>query len=184
MTLTRAVRLRIAVGILAFVGTGCATVPQRPAPLSPTMAAWAELRAGRVESASAAFAAILARNPLDAGALFALFNLAFEHGDSAVAFDRALTLVEEASRSQDPLAVSLSTATLSRVSRLLAELPDRRGAEDRVLALRPEALPWQAQYLLALIEIDIARKHADEGLYKRAIARAGCAHRPAAPRPC
>jgi hypothetical protein len=136
--------------------------------------AWHELREGRVDRATAGFAAALARAPADAGALFAMANLAFEHGDSAGAFEHALTLIEAASRGQDSLALFLSTATVSRVSRLLAELTDRRAAEERVISVRPDHLPWQAQYLLALTVIDIARKRADQDLYKRALARVGC----------
>ena len=168
-------RLRLFAGLVLLLGVGCATVLHRSAPLAPTMAAWRELREGRVEAATAGFAAVLARDPSDAGALFAMANLAFEHGDSSAAFDRALTLIEAASRGQDSLAVFLSTATVSRVSRLLAELTDRRAAEERVLAVRPDRLPWQAQYLLALTVLDIARKRADQDLYRRALARLGCA---------
>jgi hypothetical protein len=168
-------RLRFFAGIFLFLCVGCATASHRSDPLSPTMAAWRELREGRIDPAAAGFAAALARDPSDAGALFATANLAFEHGDPAAAFDRALTLIEAASRDRDELALFLSSATVSRVSRLLAELTDRRAAEERVIAVRPDHLPWQAQYLLALTVVDIARKRADQDLYKHAIARAGCA---------
>jgi len=168
-------RRRLVAGLALLLSVGCATVPHRAAPLSPTTLAWHDLREGRVAAATAEFAAVLARDPSDAGALFAATNLAFEHGDSADAFDRALTLLEIASRGQDSLAVFLSSATVSRLSRLLAELTDRRAAEDRVIAVRPDHLPWQAQYVLALTVVDIARKRADQELYKRAVARVGCA---------
>lgn len=176
MTGTERIRAQqIVVALLLGLGTACATLPSKPAPPSASAAAWSKLRAGDADAARAAFAEILAHDPIEAGALFAAATLAFERGEPQKAIDAALTLVESASRGKDPQAVSLSAAALSRIPRMLAELGDRRVAEERVLALRPEHLPWQAQYLLALTAIDIARKRADQQLYKRAIGRVGCA---------
>jgi hypothetical protein len=130
---------------------------------------------GKSDAAAASFARALAADPSDARALFGAANLAFEHGDPSAALGHALTLLEAASQGRDALAVALSSAVLARVSRLLAEIPDRRPAEDRLVALAPERLPWKAQYLLALTVIDIARKRADEALLAKAVAWAGCA---------
>ena len=72
------------------------------------------------------------------------------------------------------LAVALSTATLSRIPRLLSEIPIRRPAEEQLIVLKPDRLPWQAQYALALTVIDIARRRADESLLAKELTRAGC----------
>ena len=136
---------------------------------------WLALRDGKSDVAAASFARALAADPSDARALFGAANLAFEHGDPSLALGHALTLLEAASQGKDALAVTLSSAVLARVSRLLAEVPDRRMAEDRIVALAPDRLPWKTQYLLALTVIDIARKRADEALLAKAVARVGCA---------
>ena len=149
----------------------------RPSGLSESDGAqgWLALRDGKSNAATVSFERALAADPKDARALFGTANLAFEHGDPSAALGHALTLLETASLGRDALAVALSSAVLARVSRLLAEVSDRRAAEDRLAALAPERLPWKAQYLLALTVIDIARKRADEALLAKAVARAGCA---------
>jgi tetratricopeptide (TPR) repeat protein len=165
-------------GLLALLAASCASAmhgrPSGPAKPDGSQG-WLALLDGKSDVAAASFARALADDPSDARALFGAANLAFEHGDSNVALAHALTLLEAASQGRDALAVTLSSAVLARVSRLLAEVPDRRMAEDRVVALAPQRLPWKAQYLLALTVIDIARKRADEALLAKAVAWAGCA---------
>ncbi len=172
-------RLRSSLAVLLVAATGCAQTlgqARRDGRLeSESALGWRALLDGKADAASASFARALALDPFDARALFGAANLAFEHGDTGVALRYALTLMESASKGQDPLAVALSPATLSRISRLLSELPDPQPAEERLIALAPEHLPWQAQYLLALTVIDIARRRADEALLAKASARAGCA---------
>ncbi len=172
-------RFRPFLAVLLVAATGCAqTLGQARRdgrPDSESVLGWRALLDGKADAASASFSRALALDPSDARALFGAANLAFEHGDPDAALGYALTLMESASKGQDPLATALSTATLSRISRLLSEVPDRQPAEERLIALAPEHLPWQAQYLLALTVIDIARKRADEPLLAEASARAGCA---------
>jgi tetratricopeptide (TPR) repeat protein len=167
-------------GLLALLvsNLGCAQAmhgrPSGPAE-SHGRQGWLLLRDGKSDAAAASFARALAADPLDARALFGAANLAFEHGDPSAALRYALTLLESASQGRDARAMALSPAVLARLSRLLAEIPDRRPAENRIVALAPDPLPWKAQYLLALTVIDIARKRADEALLAKAVARAGCA---------
>jgi tetratricopeptide (TPR) repeat protein len=171
--------LRASLVALLAVGLGCASTAgaRRPGePDSVGAQGWLALRDGKSDEAEADFTRALAINPTDARALFGASNLAFEHGDPGAALGHALVLLEVASKGQDPVAVALSAATLSRVSRLLAEISNRRPAEERLRVLAPEHLPWQAQYLFALTLIDIARKRGDEALLAKALAQAGCAH--------
>ena len=135
---------------------------------------WRALLEGQAGGADADFSRALALDPSDPAALFAAANLAYERGDDTAALAHSLALLQSASLGQDRLAVALSTATLSRIPRLLSEIPDRRAAEDQLIALAPERLPWQAQYQLALTVIDVARKRADENLLAKESTRAGC----------
>ena len=168
--------LRASFLVLLVAGAGCASAMHtRRASEYESAQGWLALRDGKPAAAATSFASALALDPSDARALFGAANLAFEHGDSEAALEHAFALLDVASKGQDELARGLSTAILARVSRLLAETSKRRPAEERLLALAPEHLPWQAQYTLALITIDIARKRADEALLAKLLARAGCA---------
>jgi tetratricopeptide (TPR) repeat protein len=146
-------------------------------PASDSHRGWRALDDGDPVAASASFKQALAQDSADARALFGAMNLAYERGDDAAAVGHGLTLLESASRGQDRLALSLAAATLSRVSRLLVEIPDRKLAEERLLAIAPDRMPWQAQYAFALLGIDIARKRADEPLLAKVSAHAGCVKR-------
>jgi cellulose synthase operon protein C len=134
---------------------------------------WSALVDGHAAAAAESFARALAHDPADARALFGAASLAYERGDSETALARALDLVAAASQGQE-LAASLAAATLVRVRRLLTEISDRRPAEERLLALLPGRLPWQAQYALALLAIETARSRADAELLARVSRRAGC----------
>lgn len=167
-------------GVLALLvaSLGCASAMRggpSGLPESDGVQGWLALRDGRSDAAADSFMRALAADPTDARALFGAANLAFEHGHPGAALGHALALLEAASQGRDALAVALSSAVLARVPRLLAEVSDRRAAEDRLAALAPERLPWKAQYLLALTVIDIARKRADKALLAKTVARAGCA---------
>ena len=172
----RVARAGLCALLVASAGCAASAHAVRAQPVPEAAQAWLALRDGKPDVAAAGFARALAMDPGDARAHFALANLAFEHGNPYTALDLGLALLETASQGRDTLAMRLSPAILSRVSRLLAELPNRQAAEERLIALAPEALPWQAQYMLALTVIDIARKRADEALLVKAVARAGCAH--------
>jgi tetratricopeptide (TPR) repeat protein len=158
-----------------LAGLGCAG-PLQLAPQNPGEGSrgWFALRDGKPKLAEDSFARALAQDPRDARALFGSSNLAYERGDDETALQDSLALLEVASKGEDRLAVLLSSATLSRISRLLAEIPARRAAEDRLIALAPGRLPWQARYALALVVIDIARKRGDPALLAKTVVGAGC----------
>jgi tetratricopeptide (TPR) repeat protein len=162
---------------IASLACACATVPATPQghpPTAPVRQAWLDLRDGEVARADQGLSRALTEAPHDARALFASMNLAYERGDDATAMARALTLLGRAQLGQDGVATALAAAVLVRVPRLLAELSEPRAAEDRLIATDPGQLPWQAQYALAQIIIDIARRRADSALLTKAVARAGC----------
>jgi tetratricopeptide (TPR) repeat protein len=168
----------LGVGLLCLVA-GCAgalrSAPER-ATETDTSRGWAALATGDTPAARASFAKALARDPVDAGALFGVANLAFEHGEVEVALARALDLLEAAGQGR-PEAVALSAAMLARVPRLLSEIPDRRSAEDRLarlLASDPRRLPWRARYALGLIVLETARRREDADLLARTQSRIGC----------
>ena len=166
---------RVLVWVLA--GAGCAGPLQSaiaPLPIGESNRGWLALRDGQTHVAEEGFARALVENPSDTRALFGAGNLAYERGDDATAVQHSLALLEAASKGQDGLATFLSPATVARISRLLSELPDRRSAEERLIALHGARLPWQARYALALVVIDIARKRGDAKLLAQAGASAGC----------
>ena len=157
-------------------GRGGRAICPRPRLLPPMRAAraWLALREGQAAEAEQGFARALLAEPRDARALFGAANLAYELGDGERAWQSSLALLELAAREADPLALQLAAATLARISRVLTELPDRRAAEDRLLALDGSRLPWQAHYALALVIFDIARRRGDSALLGKAMADAGC----------
>jgi tetratricopeptide (TPR) repeat protein len=163
--------------LLGLLGCACATTPGKPtlvAPAADAQQAWRHLREGEDGKAEQVMNQALLHDPADARALFAAMNLAYERGDDPQALARALALLESAVRGEDTVAVGLAAATLVRVPRLLAEIPDPRPSEDRLLALNPVRLPWQARYALALTVIDIARRRANATLLDKAVTQAGC----------
>lgn len=172
-------RTRLHLGLLLSVlaGAGCAA-PLRnsvaPLRLSESNRGWLALRDGDSQAAEQSFARALAQEPSDARALFGAANLAYERGDDDAALRHSLALIEVAGRTNDRLAVVLTPAIVSRISRLLTEIPDRRPAEERLIALDSARLPWQARYALALVLMDIARKRGDATLLDKVAARAGC----------
>ena len=163
--------------LLLASATGCAATLHGRRLLDPNSAAgyaWQDLQDGQTVAAELKISSVLVLDPSDPVALFAAANLAYERGDDVAALAHSVALLQSASRGQDRVAVALSTAMLSRVPRLLSEIPDRRAAEEQLVALAPEHLPWRAQYALALNVIDIARKRADGNLMARELLRAGC----------
>ena len=162
---------------LLLLAASCAGALRGPAGAARETAAtrvWAALADGNATLAAESFARALAGDRSDARALFGMANLAYEHGDPDTALARSLDLLEAASRGEE-VAVMLSAAALSRLPRLLGEIPDRGPAEARLLALVPQRLPWRAQYALTLVVIDIARRRADADLLAKVSARGGCA---------
>ena len=168
---------------MCAAGAGCASgwvgraghLPATaPAPPDESTRAWLALRGGQAAEAEQGFARALLAEPRDARALFGAASLAYERGDGEGAWQSSLALLELAAREADPLAHQLAAATLARIARVLTELPDRRAAEDRLLALDGSRLSWQAHYALALVVFDIARRRGDSALLGRAMADAGC----------
>jgi tetratricopeptide (TPR) repeat protein len=131
---------------------------------------WVALRDGDATLASQHFARALERNPRDAGARFGAASLAYERGDDETALAYSLALLESASRDHDALSMRLAPAILSRLPRLLSEIPDRGPAEARLLALASDRLPWRVRYALTLSLLDMARKRADAALLAKASA--------------
>jgi hypothetical protein len=164
-------RLGWLLGVLA-AAAGCAAA--RPVVREDQSArGWATLVDGKDDEAWAAFTRALQADPTDAYALFGMANLAYERGDDPTALGASLDLLELAGRGE-AAALRLSAATLVRLPRLLAEIPDRRPAEKRVLALSPERLPWVSRYALAMVAMDIARSRGDGDLLAQTAQRSGC----------
>ena len=148
--------------------------PRGVAPESVATLGWAALVDGKTDLAAESFTEALARDPADARARFGAASLAYERAEVSQALHDSLDLLESAARGEGT-AVTLAAATLARVPRLLAEIPDRRPAEERLIALAPRDLPWRAQYALGLVVIEIARKRADAALLAKVSAILGCA---------
>lgn len=109
-------------------------------------------------------------------AQFETANLAFEHGDSAAGFDGYMRLLQRAIDGKSGTASrrSLTSAAAARIGALLPELIMRRAAEERVLGLRREALPWAAQVALSEATGAIARRRGDPMLLANEARRSGC----------
>jgi cellulose synthase operon protein C len=163
--------------LLLPAALGCAGPLQTslaPTPLDEGRRGWLALRDGQPKLADEHFARALGKSRSDVRALFGAANLAYERGDDEAALGDSLTLLEEASKGEDALALVLAPAILSRTSRLLSEATDRGPAEDRLIGLDPRKLPWQARYAVALVLLDTARKRGDADLLKKTAAAAGC----------
>jgi tetratricopeptide (TPR) repeat protein len=162
---------------LVMAGAGCAgalRAGSAPNLSSTGEGGWHALREGKNRVAEESFDRALASNPADVRALFGLATLAYERGDDGAALKHSLALLEHASKSADRVALALAPAIVSRISRLLTEVPDRRPAEERLIALDGRRLPWQARYALGLVLIDIARKRGDAPLLSKSVAATGC----------
>ena len=144
--------------------------PATPVVESDAGRGWLALRDGDARLAGNEFARALGRDAGDAAALFGAASLAYERGDAATALADGLALLESASRGHGRPATTLAAAVLARLSRLLAEIPDPRPAEERLAAIIPDRLPWRAQYALALTLSDIARRRGDAALLAKASA--------------
>jgi len=173
-------RAVLAVGFLAFFAAGCAGIlngGRRADPTTETGRAWQALVEGHADRAEALWRSVLAapekREPRNS-ALFGAGSLAYERGDVDAALAHYLDLIEAVARDRDGRDGLVATAAAARLPQLLGELPDRRAAEDRVLAVSRDRLPWRAQYRLASLAIEIARRRADADLLEREAQRSGC----------
>jgi cellulose synthase operon protein C len=163
--------------LIALMAAGCAAPLQgrvAPSALGDGNRGWLALRDGDSRSADDSFGHALAKDPSDVRALFGAANLAYERGDVETAMRHGLALLESAAKGNEQLALILSPAILSRVSRLLTEVADRGPAEDRLIGMSTARLPWQAQYALTLVLMDVARKRGDAKLLKKVADGGGC----------
>jgi hypothetical protein len=166
--------------LLACFASGCAGILAggwRLDPTTETGRAWQALLDGKSDEAAAAFSRVLgagAKGEPRTLALFGAGSLACERGDAEAAVAHTLDLIETAAQSGDVRDGLLVSAAAAQLPRLLDELPDRHAAEERVMALSPDRLPWRAQYLLASLFAEIARRRADADLLERLARRSGC----------
>jgi Tfp pilus assembly protein PilF len=164
--------------LLACLASGCAGIlggGRRLAPTTETGQAWQALVDGNSDEAAALFKRALgAKREPRTVALFGAGSLAYERGDDEAAVAFYLDLIEAAAEGGDARDGLLASAAAARLPRLLDELSDRRAAEERILALPRERLPWRAQYLLASLCTKIARRRADAGLLEKEARRSGC----------
>ena len=171
---------RVGCLLLACLACGCAGIlasGRRLAPASDTGRAWQALVDGKDDEAAAMFGRVLgsgAERESRNLALFAAGSLAYERGDDEAAMNAYLDLIDAAATSGDARDGLLAEAAAARLRRLLDELPDRRAAEKRILALPRAGLPWRAQYLLASLSAEIARRRADPDLLESEARRSGC----------
>jgi cellulose synthase operon protein C len=173
----RATRLGPLVFPVLLVLAGCATLAAPPAipKTTPAVAAWRALVQGDHRTAEAAFETALRQQPGDAPALFGVAALAWERGDDARALEASFALLELiASGRAGAWGPVLATAAASRLPSLLGSVVDRRAAEDRLLRLPRERLPWQAQLALAEAFDAVARRRGDPALLAAEPTRAGC----------
>jgi tetratricopeptide (TPR) repeat protein len=150
---------------------GCATLGVRR-DTGPAWNGWRALLDGQGAQARDAFERVLTSAPRDAVALFGRASVAFEAGETAVAIDGYLRLLEQAPG--DEAARALATAAAARLTVLMDEAVDRRAVETRVLALPRAGIPWLAQLQLGDLSIEIARRRADGALMTVEAGRSGC----------
>jgi hypothetical protein len=173
-------RSRVACLFFACFASGCAGIlagGRRLDPTTETGRAWQALVDGNTDQAMAMFGRVLGagaqREPRTL-ALFGAGSLAYERGDDEAAVAHTLDLIGAAAASGDARDGLLVAAAAARLPQLLAELPNRHAAEEKVLALSTDRLPWRAQYLLASLAVEISRLRADVDLLERQARRLGC----------
>jgi tetratricopeptide (TPR) repeat protein len=167
------------VALVALLASGCAGMlgGRRLDPSSETGRAWQALLDGKADEADAIWRRVLgtdAKREPRSLALFGAGSLAYERGDDEAAVAHYLDLIGAAAEDGAGRDGMLATAAAARLPRLLDELSDGRAAEARILALPRDRLPWRAQYLLATLSIEIARRRADAELLQSEARRAGC----------
>ena len=177
------VALGLAPGLAVALAVGCAgrLGPSRASEVPVAVESdlgWRALVEGRDGDAASHFRARLAQDSGDVLALFGDASLAFERGDSARAIGSYVALLERAASAPDQLSPVLASMATGRVFTLLDEHPGppgvRRVIEDRLLALSPSKLPWEARYGLAVLVDRIERRRGDPDRLGRAARAAGC----------
>jgi hypothetical protein len=172
--------MSVACVLLACFASGCAGIlagGRRIESTTETARAWQALVEGNADPAAVMFRRVLVtgskREPRNL-ALFGAGALAYERGDDETAVAHYLDLIGAAAQGGDASDGLLAAAAAAQLPRILDELPDRRAAEERVLALPRDRLPWRVQYLLASLCIEIARRRADTDLSQKEARRSGC----------
>jgi tetratricopeptide (TPR) repeat protein len=178
-------RLIVSGWICVLFIAACAVPPpavraRRPPVASDDLMGWRALGMGRDDSAASSFQVRLAADPGDVLALFGDASLAFERGDGARALASYVALLERAATAPDDWTPLLASMAAGRVATLLGEYggsdSGRMSIEDRLLAVGPSQLPWEARHDLALIADQIGRRRGDRVLLSRASRAAGCLH--------
>ena len=171
---------RVACVLLACLACGCAGMlagGRRLDPTTDTGRAWQALVDGKDDESAVMFGRVLGSDGNRKSRCLVFFgagSLAYERGDDERATAFYLDLIEAAAEDGDARDGLLAEAAAVRLPRLLDELPDRRAAEKRILALPRDRLPWRAQYLLASLSVEIARRRADPALLESEARRSGC----------
>jgi tetratricopeptide (TPR) repeat protein len=160
--------VRALVLVLALGGCATAWLPAD----SPAWLGWHEAVEGKGDGGQERFAQLAAAGPGDPLALFGHATLAFERGDTAVAVEAHLRLLELTGANER--ARALAPAAAARLAVLMDEVADRRPVEARLLALPRAGLPWLAQLQVAELAADIARDRLDPALLAAEARRAGC----------
>ncbi len=150
---------------LVALALGCAAVQRRSS--DGAVEGWRRLAGGELVRAAVEFDRAIAARPGDPLAWFGRSTLAYERGASVVALDGYLRILEAGSP-------DLADAAVARLPTVLDEVPERRNAEARILALPRERLPWRTQVALAEITTSIARRRTDAALLDAQVTRAHC----------
>jgi hypothetical protein len=190
---------RCALAVALALGAGCAgsftvrgpagaPVALDDGMLSPAAAkGWRALAAGDLAAGDRAFAEAITSTGADGPARFGRMSLAFERGRDSEALSDGLTLLESAatapaapeardrsSPAGRALTAALADATAARLHELMDEVVDPRPFEDRLLALRPAALPWRAQLAIEDAVDLVARRRGDATALAARSQAAGC----------
>src|SRR6185369_7945631 len=138
-----------------------------PAPSADTEAGWRELADGHSARAAERFERATAGGAREPLADFGRATIAFERGEGGLALERYLSVVEAAARGGDGggWGALLAAAAVGRIDTLMDETPGAAvaasRAEQRLLAIAPERLPWEARVELGQAIERIARRRGD-----------------------
>jgi len=183
--------------IIAAAGmslAGCATTPKGGAGAprwrldQATAAAWGALVEGRTDDAMAGFERRLRQAPDDVAAAFGRASVEYERAESPAALARYTALLELVAHGRGGAwGDVLAPVAAARLGKLLDEagvgapgkpqrgLPFRVSAEDRILAVPRQRLPWRARVELALLADGIARRRGQPQRLRELARQAGCA---------
>jgi tetratricopeptide (TPR) repeat protein len=142
-----------------------------------TEAGWRDLLRGKSDLARSAFERRLRAAPDDLVALAGRAAIDYERGDSAGALASYLGIMERTAAGEGGVwGVVVAPMAAGRLALLLDETAraSDRAIEDRLLALSPHRLPWQARFELAQLGDRVARRRGQPELLERLARVAGC----------